>query len=109
MEKKGQVYITAGGLLLGLVTDANYPRLNKGRVGLVAADEKNSAGFRWERRGDVFFSDHAGPVDGEVGFYLSDVVGAAGLPAAHCRPSVSVSRSVFLFLLFFVSPSAPGS
>ena len=70
--------------------------------------KKNSAGFRWERRGDVFFSDHAGPVDGEVGFYLSDVVGAAGLPAAHCRPSVSVSRSVFLFLLFFCLSFRPG-
>ena len=109
MEKKGQVYITAGGLLLGLITDANYPRLDKGRVGLIVADD-NSPGFRWERRGDIFYSDRGGPVDGEVGFYVSDVVGAvAGLPAAYCRPPVSISRSVYLPPSFFPPPSAPVS
>ncbi|KAK3363771.1 hypothetical protein B0T25DRAFT_576290 [Lasiosphaeria hispida] len=90
-NEKGQVYITAGGLLLGLIIDANYPRLNKARVGLIVADD-NSLGFRWERRGDVFYSDRQGPVDGEVGFYLSDFFGAAGLLAAYCRPPVGISR-----------------
>lgn len=69
-------------------------------MGLIVADD-NSLGFRWERRGDVFYSDRKGPVDGEVGFYLSDFFGAAGLLAAYCRPPVGISRSAYLPLLLF--------
>ena len=76
MEKKAENYITDGGLQLGLVADANYPRLDKARVGLVVTDA-NSPGFRWEQRGDVFYSDDTKwrPVGGEVSF----------LPLRLCR------------------------
>jgi len=96
VEKKAEKYITDGGLQLGLVTDVNYPRLDKARVGLVVTDA-NSPGFHWEQRGDVFYSDDLKwrPVGGEVGFYASDFVGPTGLPAAYCRPPVGIPRSVY--------------
>jgi len=96
---------------LAIVLDAEYEGLGKARVSLVAADgngdngDTGANGFHWEKRGEVFHSDddtEEQHISGELGFYLSDFLGTAGLPAAYCRPPAGISRSVpFSFFPFF--------
>ena len=123
MEKKAEGYLlaTGGQVRLAIILDAEYEGLSRARVNLLAAngDDGNgdisADGFRWEKRGETFHSDddtEEQHIGGQIGFYLSDFLGPAGLPAAYCRPPAGISRSV-PFSFFPVRPrllirSAPG-
>ncbi|KAK0724270.1 hypothetical protein B0H67DRAFT_606902 [Lasiosphaeris hirsuta] len=97
-ENKAQYYISATGgeIRLAIILDAEYEGLGKTSVSLVVADDNDANGLRWVKRGEVFHSDddtEKQHISGEIGFYLSDFFGPAGLPAAYCRPPDGISRN----------------
>jgi hypothetical protein len=97
---------------LAIILDAEYEGLGKARVSLVAADgnddngDISANGFHWEKRGEVFHSDDDTEdqhISGEIGFYLSDFLGTAGLPAAYVALQLA-SPGPYPFLSFLLRP-----
>lgn len=114
MGKKAEWYLSATGgqASLAIILDVEYEGLSRARVSLLAADNNDgdgdisAAGVRWEQRGETFHSDddmEEQHVGSQIGFYLSDFLGSAGLPAAYCRPPAGISRFVS-FSFFLVRP-----
>lgn len=90
MESKARDYInlTDGKIQAVLILNLEYPRLTEAWVSLWAA---NGPPDHLIQDHVLYFDDSLDaqqPV-GQVGLFLSDFVGLAGLPAAYCRPSAA--------------------
>lgn len=71
-----------------LIVDLQYEVMAKGRVSLLLADE--DSGSYWAQRSIIFHDDAlAQQPTGQVGLYISDFHGLAGLPNIYCRPTTA--------------------
>lgn len=93
MERKSRQYIdmSDGKVRIAMILDLQYPDMKKGWVSLRVADDASSY---WAKRSELFFDeDLAQQPVGEVGLYLSDLLGPAGLPEVYCCPSAAEMAS----------------
>jgi hypothetical protein len=110
VERKVAQYIECaeGDIQAAIILDVQYPKANRAKVALRVADGTTTG--TWVRYFDTIYDDNlTEQPEGEVGLYLSDFIGPAGLPAAFCRPSAAetaadvqrfVSQLFFLFLFY---------
>ncbi|KAK3300414.1 uncharacterized protein B0H64DRAFT_369672 [Chaetomium fimeti] len=76
-----------GKIRVAMILDLQYPDMKKGWVSLRVADDSSSY---WAKQSELFYDeDLAQQPVGQVGLYLSDFLGPAGLRPAFCRPSAS--------------------
>lgn len=91
-----------GKIHAALALDALYPTGEKVTVALRVADGADST---WVHYFEPIYDDSlVEQPNGQVGLYVSDFLGSAGLPMALCRPlaaerAAGIARYVFFFLL----------
>ncbi|KAK3363163.1 hypothetical protein B0T25DRAFT_491617 [Lasiosphaeria hispida] len=90
VERKVVQYIECaeGDIQATIVLDVQYPRANRAKVALRVADGTTAG--TWVRNFETIYDDDlVKQPEGEVGLYISDFLGPAGLPTAFCRPSAA--------------------
>ncbi|KAK3363735.1 hypothetical protein B0T25DRAFT_470020, partial [Lasiosphaeria hispida] len=89
VERKAIQYIdgTQGEIQAVFIVDMLYPTATKAKMSLFTADGTKG---HWVQRSVIFYDDalEEQPI-GQLGLYLSDFLGARGLPTAFCRPSAA--------------------
>ncbi|GAB1312066.1 hypothetical protein MFIFM68171_02276 [Madurella fahalii] len=72
-----------------MVLDAQYPNATRAKVALLVVDGATTTGT-WAQYFETIYDDKlAKQPDGQLGLYISDFLGPAGLPRAFCRPSTA--------------------
>jgi len=90
VERKVVQYVECaeGEIQAAIVLDAQYPKANKAKVALLVADGTTAG--TWVRYFETIYDDNlVEQPEGDVGLYISDFLGPAGLPTAFCRPSAA--------------------
>jgi hypothetical protein len=91
-----------GDIRAAIVLDVQYPKANRAKIALRVAD--GTVAGTWVLYFKTLYDDNlVEQPEGEVGLYISDFIGPAGLPTAFCRPSAAetaagVQRFVFQLL-----------
>jgi len=94
VERKVLQYIECaeGEIQAVIVLDAQYPKANRAKVALRVTDgtTADTTAGTWVRYFETIYDDDlVEQPEGEIGLYVSDFVGPAGLPTALCRPSAA--------------------
>ncbi|KAK5651233.1 hypothetical protein OQA88_12697 [Cercophora sp. LCS_1] len=80
--------VSEGDIQAAIVLDAQYPKANRAKIALRVADGTTAG--TWVQYFETICDDSlVEQPEGEVGLYISDFIGPAGLPTAFCRPSAA--------------------
>lgn len=100
-KARQRIHSPDGKIQAVLIIDLQYPDMKKAWVSLRTGSGPSS---HWAKDQELFYDDALGQQPaGEIGLYLSDLVGFTGLPAAAYRPSPTELASG---IARFTDPSA---
>jgi hypothetical protein len=88
-----------GEIQAAMAFNAQYPNATRAKVALLVVDGATTG--TWAQDFETFYDDKlVKQPDGQLGLYISDFLGPAGLMPAFCRPSTSeVAAGVSRFVL----------
>lgn len=77
-----------GEIQAAIIIDAQYPKATRAKFALRVADGTTTGA--WIRYFEPIYDDDlVKQPEGDVGLYISDFLGPAGLPTTFCRPSAA--------------------